>query len=148
MGFFWLTLYNAAGTGVPVDILPGDVLDINVNGSITQYTPGPEVFGEMEVSDDLITGTIPADTGGTEVTLVLGSYGAPNSAHGIYTATTDTGGSFVMSFVGLVDLGPEHFLSVDYQLGGFYQRAYLFPQNAFLIMQHGTIAGYAERWVT
>jgi uncharacterized repeat protein (TIGR01451 family) len=144
-GFFWTSLFDGGNQGTQVGINPGDVLDINGN----TFTVGQEPQGEIDVVNDSISGTIPGDTGSTAITVTLGLYGAPSMAFGIYPGVTDGSGHFSITFS--QDIGPENFATVDYKVGGIFQRTSFFPQNTFLVQPHsylqgrGTISGYAPR---
>ncbi len=128
-----------SGGGTPVDIVPGDELDINGNS----FTVGAEPVGSVDILNDTLAGYIPGDVGGTVVTVTLGLDGEPSLAYGIHTAVTNGSGNFSITFD--QDLGPENFAMLDYKVGGIYQRTSMFPQTVFLLRQNMIIAGYAPR---
>jgi len=145
VGFFWTYLYSEIDGG-PLAILPGDQLEININGDITTLTVGDQPSGNLNVTSDTVSGNIPNDTGGTVVSATLGMYGQPSTAYETITGVTEPDGSFTITFAPDVDLGPENFTFIDYQVStGIYQRTSFFPQNVFLIQQHGMISGYAPQ---
>ena len=142
-GFFWSRPFDGAGAGLPVSINTGDELLFDIDGGTFTYIVDDIPQGDLDVTDDVISGSIPNDTGGTVVTVTLGLYGEPSLAYGLYTAVTDVNGDFSIDFV--QDIGPENFAMVDYKVGEIFQRTSFFPENVFLIMQHGMISGYAPK---
>ena len=140
VGFFWTSIFDGLKTGVPMNIQPGDQL--NIDGNLVSLVGEP--VGSLDVLADLLDGNIAGVPEGTVVTVTLGLYGQTSLAYGINTTQTDINGDFSIDFA--YDIGPENFATVDYQIApGVYQRSYLFPENVFTIQQHGMISGYAPQ---
>ncbi len=90
VGYFWSSIFDGSGGGFPVDISAGDELDIYVDATHSYIAVGQEPFGNVDVLNDTVSGIIPGDTGGTQVTISLGEYGLPSTA---YDITIDTDGT-------------------------------------------------------
>ena len=142
VGFFWTYLYNKSSGG-PLPLVPGDQLEIIINGDTTSITVDDQPSGNLYVTNDTVSGNIPNDTGGTVVSATLGLYGQPSTAYETFTGVTEPDGSFIITFAPDVDLGPENFAFIDYKVGEAFQRTSFFPLNNFLLLPSNRILGYA-----
>jgi uncharacterized repeat protein (TIGR01451 family) len=143
-GFFWTSLFSGDGSGMPLKLDGGDTLNFWTPGGAFSATLQPEASGAVDLINDVVSGDIPGDTGGTVVTVTLGLWNQPSLAYGIYTALTEPDGTFSIPLA--QDAGAENFAVVDYRAGQVTLRTAFFPSpRAFLLWQNSYVGGYAPR---
>lgn len=146
-GFFWTSLFDGEGGGYPVDLAPGDQIEMYVNGAFHALLEPVEITGGIDVLVDEVSGSIPAADAGDEVALAVGSWNwFPFGGGQVITTTLDSNLDFSTAFPR--DLGAENLIAAEYSIGeGLYVRDYLFPDSpVFHLQQWSTIVGYAARY--
>ncbi|MDT8382349.1 MAG: hypothetical protein RQ728_08865 [Brevefilum sp.] len=155
VGFFWTPVWhNTNGYQLGIDCEM--TISITVESNPPILVEPPCMTGAINILTDTISGTIPGDTGGTEVVFQLGEYGMyydqigriqpkPPGGGAVESVVTETDGSFTYQPGFASNLGAESLFSVDFQVDGIWIRSYVYPdQPVFMVQQYNTIAGYAE----
>jgi uncharacterized repeat protein (TIGR01451 family) len=144
-GFFWTSLFTGDGSGEPVELFPGELFELYVDGSLEASLSPYEIAGAINVLSDQASGVISGIADGEDITLSVGFWNNwPGDAAIMMTTTVTTGGAFSASLP--IDLGAENFIVVDAPVTGGYVRGYLYPDPAvFLVEQYNLVAGYAPR---
>ncbi len=144
-GFFWTSLFAGDGSGMPVDIAGGDVLEVYVNGALETTLEPQEASGGINVLTDEVFGDITGATDGTPVAITFGLWGVmADEVYPLVATTTEADGSFSESAE--FDVGAENMAMVEYPIPGGWARSYLYPDPpVFLAQLNDVVAGYAPR---
>jgi hypothetical protein len=141
VGFFWTYLWH--DNGQPANITGGDALQVRVNGSLAATLNPLAISGEVDVTDDQVTGNVAGLAAGTVVTATLGE-GSIFADEPFATGAVAPGGDFLADLSGIADIGPYMLARVHYRdANGHTVQGYVYPSEVFRVHNWNTVQGYA-----
>jgi uncharacterized repeat protein (TIGR01451 family) len=132
VGFFWTTLYDYDDDGDRPNLDVGDAVAIYHNGAQAASVTLRSISGQIDVVNDIVTGTIGGAGLGFAVTVYVGSP-EPSMTSYSQVVSTDGSGYFTADFSGVFDLNVWHEAMITYEDSGVGVHKHVYPANTLLV---------------